>query len=62
MINYSQLITKKWYHFRYIIPDTNVIVDVKAEDSKAADKIMHDNYPDLKFVRGKVSGLKVCKR
>ena len=54
MINYSQLITKKWYHFRYAIPGTNVIVDVKAEDSKAADKIMHDNYPDVKFVRSKV--------
>ena len=54
MINYSQLITKKWYYFRYIIPGTNVIVDVKAEDSKAADKIMHDNYHDVKFVRSKV--------
>lgn len=54
MINYSQLITKKWHHFRYTIPGTNVIVDVKAEDSKAADKIMCDNYPDVTFVRSKV--------
>lgn len=54
MINYSQLITKKWYYFRYIILGTNVVVDVKAEGIKAADKIMHDNYPDIKFVRSKV--------
>lgn len=54
MINYSQLITKKWHRYRYIIPGTNVIVDVKAEGIKAADKIMHDNYPDVKFVRSKV--------
>lgn len=54
MINYNQLITKKWRHFRYTIPGTNVIVDVKAEDSKAADKIMHDNYPGVTFVRSKV--------
>ena len=54
MINYSQLITNKWYHYRYIIPGTNVIVDVKAEDSSAADKIMHDNYPDVNFTEVKV--------
>lgn len=54
MTNYNSLITKKWHHFRYIIPGTDVIVDVKAESDNAADKIMHDNYPDVKFVRVRV--------
>lgn len=50
MVNYDQLITKKWYYFKYYIVDTDKVVEVKAENIKAADKIMKDNYADQLYI------------
>ena len=56
MINNNSLITKRWHSYKFRIDGTLIVVYVKAEDSKAAYKIMYDNYPDVDFTEVKVNG------